>query len=1100
MDEQSEGFRVQLQPEREHLRAYYERLRGKATDLEAELGRLLNNMEEVAALTYARRALEVIVIDVCEKELKRDRGTEPMDGLLDRFNKEKAIPENIVASMKNLNRLGTFGSHPKPFSTQQVREAFIALATVVDWYVVNYRSILSDSDKVTTGDSTAPVLVANPYMGLDSFEEKDADRFFGREKLVDELWVRFKGLLESGGEVRILPVIGPSGSGKSSLVKAGLVPRLRREMGSVRVEVIKPTERPIENVSNMLAKIATGEQSPVAKSMEFEQLLLTNRDGLRRIVDTLPEIESKPLIVVIDQFEELYTLCKGAEEIASFIENLMEASIASGGRFSAILTLRSDFLGETQRSPAFNQAVTRLGALTPIMSDEELRDAVTKPAEEAGSVIDDATVRLLIDQAREREGALPLLQFALYQIWEGMTRSIPPARTLSDIGGVGGALAKRAEMLFDGLSAEVKPVARRVFLKLVQLGEGAKDTRRRLPVSEMVARGEPAETVRSVLHKFSGHSARLLTLSNEQGIETAEVTHEALLYTWASLREWLDTSREDLRFERSLSEAARNWDNRGRPDGSLWRRPDLDLLKAFHGRNGDDMTELQAAFYAASVRKQTQAMWMRTGVVAALVFLTISSVSGLILSILAGKRVSQERDRARKQKALALAAINQMTYGLVGELRRLPRTYPAVAKILKSDMELLDRLYALDPDPAAMREKGVNLYLLGDNFLALGDTEGALKAYRKDMEITRKLAEKAPGDKGRQRDLAVTLNRLGNIELRVGDTKAAFLDYERSMEIGRKLAGSDPKNIGAQRDLAVAWSKLGDVKLRVGDIKTSIKAYEQCLEIRKKLAAIDPKNREAQRDLAVAWGNLGFVKWRIGDNQAALKAYERCLEISRKLAAEDLENKGAQRDLAVAWENLGNVKFDLGDTQAALKAYGQDMEISRKLAADDPENKESQRDLGVSLEKLGNIKLDTGDIKAALKAYEQCMEISRKLAAGDPENKSAQRDLSVVWDKLGDVKQNMGDSQAALKAYEQSLESRKKLAAGDPENSEAQHDLMVSYYKIGKTQESTGDKAGALQSYDQALTIAQRLALDKSDEQAQEALKFILDAIKPLKH
>ncbi len=990
MDQRSEGLRVQLQPEREHLRAYYERLRGKSTDLEAELGRLLNNMEEVAALTYARRALEVIVIDVCEKELKRDRGTEPMDGLLDRFNKEKAIPENIVASMKNLNRLGTFGSHPKPFSTQQVREAFIALATVVDWYVVNYRSILSDSDKVSTSDSTAPVLVANPYMGLDSFEEKDADRFFGREKLVDDLWDRFRGLLDSGGEVRILPVIGPSGSGKSSLVKAGLVPRLRRELGSVRVEVIKPTQRPIETLSNMLAIIATGEQSPVAKSMEFEQLLLANRDGLRRIVDTLPGIEAKPLVVVVDQFEELYTLCKGPEEIASFIDNLMEGSTASGGRFSAILTLRSDFLGETQRSPAFNQALTRLGALTPIMSDEELRDAVTKPAQLAASPIDDATVRLLIDQAHEREGALPLLQFALYQIWEGMTRSTPPALTLSDIGGVGGALAKRAEMLFDGLSPEVKPVARRVFLKLVQLGEGAKDTRRRLPVSEMVARGEPAETVRSVLHKFSGHSARLLTLSNEHGLETAEVTHEALLETWTSLREWLETCREDLRFERSLSEAARNWDNRGRPDGSLWRRPDLDLLKAFHGRNGGDMTEFEAAFHTASVRKHAQAVWMRRVVIAALVFLTISSVSGLILSILAERRVSAERDRARKQKALALQAIKQMTYGLVGELRQLPRTYPAIQKILKSDMELLDRLFALDPDPAAMREKGVNLNLLGDNFLALGDTPSAIDAHEKDMEITRKLAEKYPGNKERQRDLAVTLDRLGNIKLRIGDTRAGLLDYERAVQIGRKLAGNDPKDQGAKHDLAVALTKLAEVKLRIGDIQAAVQTYEECMEIRKKLAAAAPENIDAQRDLAVAWGNLGDVKLRIGDTKAALQAYERCLELSRKPAEKAPADSTAQRDLSIAWERLGNVKLIIGDSQAALKAYGQDLEIAKKLAADDPENKDVQRDLSVSLEKLGNIKLDTGDIQAALKAFEQCMEISRKLA-GRSAKKGAQR-------------------------------------------------------------------------------------------------------------
>lgn len=127
--------------EREQLRTYYEKLQGRATELEDELSRLLNNMEEVAALTYARRALEVIVTEICQNELKRNRGSEPMEGILDRFAKERIIPEYIIISMRNLNRLGILGAHPKPFSSQQVREAFIALTTTVDWYIVEYRKL-----------------------------------------------------------------------------------------------------------------------------------------------------------------------------------------------------------------------------------------------------------------------------------------------------------------------------------------------------------------------------------------------------------------------------------------------------------------------------------------------------------------------------------------------------------------------------------------------------------------------------------------------------------------------------------------------------------------------------------------------------------------------------------------------------------------------------------------------------------------------------------------------------------------------------------------------------------------------------------------------
>jgi hypothetical protein len=237
------------------------------------------------------------------------------------------------------------------------------------------------------------------------------------------------------------------------------------------------------------------------------------------------------------------------------------------------------------------------------MTEVELRDAIAKPAANAGFPFEEATINLLVEQSRDREGALPLLQFALTRIWEGLGEGAEPADTLKRIGGVGGALAGEAERLYNKLNERQKAIARRAFLEMVQLGEGARDTRRRIKLSQVVAQSEDVEQVQQVLQLFSAQTARLVTLAgDEEGARTAEVTHEALLEHWHSLNAWLDSSRDDLRFQRRLEEAACHWEKQKRPRGLLWRSPDLETLRDFYRRKGEEMTARQVEFYRACER------------------------------------------------------------------------------------------------------------------------------------------------------------------------------------------------------------------------------------------------------------------------------------------------------------------------------------------------------------------------------------------------------------------------------------------------------------------------------------------------------------------
>jgi WD40 repeat protein len=486
------------------------------------------------------------------------------------------------------------------------------LGGMVVYGTVIYNTPPTEPDS-STSQTKDPKIGANPYKGLLAFQETDGDRFFGRDPQINELWEKFRSLHEQESATRLLTIYGPSGSGKSSLARAGLIPKLARKPlpggDRARVAVLVPGSHPLESLATVMARIATNDPTPVTKTREFStELSQANAegvyDGLRRIADALPEIVISPLIVLVDQLEEVFTLCEDPKERDAFIGNLLCAVADQSKRVSAIFTLRSDFLGATQKYPLLNQAIAAQGYLVAAMSEDGLREAIAKPAELAGHPLDLSTVNLLIEQTADREGALPLLQFALAQIWMGLEVGKEPAETLRAIDGVGGALAGEAQRIYESLTLEEQEIARRVFLGLVQLGEGAKDTRRRTKLERVVAHRDSLEQVQKVIDRFASPGTRLITLANDEGVETAEVTHEALFDNWQQLKDWLNGGRSDLRFQRRLDEAVTVWQENGRPEGNLWRSPDLDFLIQYQLSVGDDMTPRELEFFNASLNAE----------------------------------------------------------------------------------------------------------------------------------------------------------------------------------------------------------------------------------------------------------------------------------------------------------------------------------------------------------------------------------------------------------------------------------------------------------------------------------------------------------------
>jgi len=1012
------------QHERQALLAYYDRLRGRALALEEELGAALNSLDLVAALVRARRALEVIVIEVCEHDLGRERGTEPLAGLLPRL--KEAVPASALAAMVYLNQLGNLGAHPKPVTELEVGQAFVALAAVLHWYVVEYRQgfgdPLADTPPGTPPGAPAAPLAPNPYLGLDTFEEKDAGRFFGRAALLErELLPAFLAL--AAGPARLLALVGPSGSGKSSVARAGLLPLIKSHL-PCRLLTLTPTHRPLDALAQALARHALpADPAPAGKAAEFRALLGADALGLTRIAALLWAQEQTPLVFLLDQAEEVFSLCQDPAEQGLFLDNLLAAVTDPAPRLALLLTLRSDFLGETQRFPAFNALVTRQGHLVPALDEPGLRLAIAEPARLAGRPLDQAVVDLLLAQSLGREGALPLLQYALSEVWRGLAAGRPPEETLRACNGVGGALAGRAQQVYDGLTPDARRTARRCLLRLVQLGEGGPDTRRRVTIDDLLVEGESRPALLAILRRFAAPDARFLAFGRDaQGREQAEITHDALIAHWGDLRDWLAADRDDLRLLARLDAAARHWEQQGAAAGLLWRRPDLDLLRRYAGREGAALSPLQGRFYRAARRLAGRERLLRGGALAGLLLLTLASLG-------AAWWARQAEALAERQKLIALDAIAQRTYETGDKLAKVAGASQVLGELIQNNVELLDRLLALDPADANTQYHQVsNLQRAADAWMQLGDTGRAKETLQRLLEITLKGAAADPGNRQWQDDLSSCHERLGGLALALGDTAAAREAFRQALAIRERLAAADPGNTEWQSNLSVSHEKLGDLALALGDTAAAREAYRQALAIRERLAAADPGNTE----------------W--------------------------------QRNLSIGHEKLGNLALALGDTAAAREEYRQHLAITERLAAADPGNSQWQRDLSNSHSKLGDLALALGDTAAARENYRQALAIAERLAAAHPGNSEWQRDLSVIHENLGYLALALGDTAATREAFRQSLAISERLAAADPGNGEWQLDLFASYFNISRVRLAAGETAEALEAADKCVGIAQRLA------------------------
>ncbi len=449
--------------------------------------------------------------------------------------------------------------------------------------------------------SEAPAPGEPPFKGLQYFDQADSNLFFGRELLTAKLVHRLS-------QTQFLSVIiGASGSGKSSLVRAGLIPALKKgdplldgrkpPEGSRnwRIHIVTPTVHPLEALA---IELTHDSESITAATTLMDDLMQDPRSlGLF----LARKNSGYHTLLVLDQFEELFTLCHDEFEREAFIDNLLNLVSPGQSNATLILTLRADFYAHLAQYPELRDAVAQQQEYIGPMTAEELRLAIEEPAKRGHWTFEPGLVDLILRDVGDEPGSLPLLSHALLETWKRRSGHTLTLKGYADAGGVRGAIAHTAETVYQNLSPDEQSVARYIFLRLTELGEGTEDTRRRASFDELMSSAENADKrseVRAVLNSLA--DARLITL----GDDTAEVAHEALIREWPTLREWLNQDRESLRLHRRLTEAAYEWELLGRDPGALYRGAHLAQARAWAELHPNTLNTGERAFLNTSIEQE----------------------------------------------------------------------------------------------------------------------------------------------------------------------------------------------------------------------------------------------------------------------------------------------------------------------------------------------------------------------------------------------------------------------------------------------------------------------------------------------------------------
>lgn len=840
-----------------------------------------------------------------------------------------------------------------------------------------------------------------PYPGIHAFEAEDAAIYFGRDDETRAVIEKLNARRTKGGS-RFLLVIGASGAGKSSLLKAGVLPQLARRRDQwLLLPVMRPEKTPLEALAKALAQRLDRENDWRAL---YDDLRDPNAAGrIAQIIQDLRVGESRAatILLPIDQFEELFTVAEPDERasLLTLLATILEPAL--GLPLMVIATGRADVL----------QGLLETSALAPLMDTtpllpmplDRVPQLVRGPAAVASLVVEPGLPEGIMRDVENPE-ALPLLAYTLHLLHE---RSQDKRLTLDAYRALGDGdlnpVQNAVRLGADEAIARLKPTEqemaalRDAFIPhLVRLRlDDKRHVRQPAPLAAL-----PREAER-LIHALI--EARLLaSRTSDRGVPVVEVVHEALFSAWPTLKGWLDDEQDFLADIERLKGAQETWMQAAgaqKPQallqGLLLSRARDWLIKYPQRFASLGMKPLRA-FVADSAaaddaeRARSQRLRRRVfqGMAAAILVLTAAAafagwqyfeadkarreaetqrgIAQLQTDIAfqqeeEAQRARQgsetQRDLAQRNFEIAKQAADDVVFNLAQDLRNVAgMRVDSVRRILDTARALMDRLAQAAPDDLDLqRSRVAMLNAFVSTYLPLGDYTRAATAADEGLAIMRKVASANPDNAGWQRDVGVSLNYVGNVRRTAGDRAGALAAYEEYLATARRLSATDPGNVEWQQDVSIGLSKVGDSRRDGGDDDGALAAYQESLTIRRKLAAADPGDAEQRRALGVGLNKIGDVRLAAGDRAGAFASHEESLAIARKLAAAYPGNALWQRDLSISLANIGRGRLTAGERAGALAAYEESLSIARKLADADPDNAGKQIDLFISLYEVGTV-------------------------------------------------------------------------------------------------------------------------------------------------
>ncbi|MFD5897181.1 AAA family ATPase [Streptomyces sp. NPDC060366] len=667
---------------------------------------------------------------------------------------------------------------------------------------LHYLDGVRETRRVSAGTTAPPDC---PYPGLAAFQRDDARWFFGRDSLIADVLTVLDERSGGGGP---LVIVAPSGAGKSSLLRAGVLPALDRGMvpGSAGWPqlLFTPSATPLAALAGQLAEV-TG--------VDTERAEAAVAAGPAACAALVREASPRRFVVVVDQLEELFTLCENEPERRTFLDVLASMAVGPDPAALVVYGLRSDFYTRCTDYPQLRSALQNRQIVVGPLSATGVREAIIFPARQVGLTIEPGLVELLLTDLggpTYEAGRLPLLAHALRTTWQqrhGSTLTVDGYRAT---GGIRHAVATSAERVFSGLDPSVQQGARAMFLRLVRIGDsadGTDDTRRRLPVGDDLS---PA-----ALEAFT--AGRQLTREGD----TATITHEVLIHAWPRLRTWIERDREERLVRQRLEEAAAAWENSARDPDMLHRGSQLEAARGWAGHT----SSVAAAFLAASVRRARRTTLLARAVIAALTALTLIAGAAAVVAFAQRGTAEAERDTARFRQLMATAEeLRDSDPSLAAQFdlaahRANPNNPDAYTRVLNDANATLSTALTGFPDPVyevAFSPNGRTLAAVGGN--------GAIRLWdTSDPKRPVSLGDPLPGrDKG---ITGLAFSPQGDKLVAAGSEETGWLwdvtDPTRPVRLGAPLTGH------SGGVFAIAFSPDGDMvattdelTIRLWDVST----------------------------------------------------------------------------------------------------------------------------------------------------------------------------------------------------------------------------------------------------------------------------------------